>query len=116
MATQQTKPFLRLTRASIMALLLVILATAGALAHPLGNFTINRYSKITITRDTATLLYILDMAEIPTYQQMPAIDRNGDGEADVGERGDYLAAMAEELAKKPGVDAERRKGRMASGR
>ena len=98
MAAKRTKPVLRITRAVTIALLLVVLGAASALAHPLGNFTVNRYSKITVGQDTARLLYVLDMAEIPTYQAMSAIDRNGDGEADASEQADYLAAMAEELA------------------
>jgi ABC-type nickel/cobalt efflux system permease component RcnA len=43
-------------------------AAAGALAHPLGNFTINRYSRLEISGNRAYVLYVLDMAEIPTYQ------------------------------------------------
>ena len=98
MTTKRTKPRLRMARAVTLALLLVLLATVTALAHPLGNFTVNRYSKVTVGQDTVRLLYILDMAEIPTYQEMAAIDRNGDGEADEAEQADYLAAMAERLA------------------
>jgi nickel/cobalt transporter (NicO) family protein len=45
------------------------LATAGAAAaHPLGNFTINRFSRIEISGSRVYVLYVLDMAEIPTFQ------------------------------------------------
>src|SRR5580692_7347055 len=41
----------------------------GALAHPMGNFSINHYTKIiTGTRDLE-LDYVIDMAEIPTFQE-----------------------------------------------
>lgn len=45
---------------------LVLAATAGA--HPLGNFTVNRYSDVEISGNRPYVLYVLDMAEIPTFQ------------------------------------------------
>lgn len=89
---------MRMASAVTIALLLLVIGSASALAHPLGNFTINRYSKLTIGQETVRLLYVLDMAEIPTYQEMSAIDRNGDGDADASEQADYLALMADRLA------------------
>ena len=44
--------------------------SASAHAHPMGNFSINHYSGIHIGRDTVDLRYIIDIAEIPTYQQI----------------------------------------------
>ena len=41
-----------------------------AAAHPMGNFSINHYSKLKVGNHTATVLYVVDMAEIPTYQQI----------------------------------------------
>jgi nickel/cobalt exporter len=41
---------------------------ALALAHPLGNFTINRFSRIEVSGPRLYVRYVLDMAEIPTYQ------------------------------------------------
>lgn len=43
-----------------------------ALAHPLGNLTVNRYSRIEVARDEVTLRYVLDLAEIPTLQELNA--------------------------------------------
>jgi nickel/cobalt exporter len=43
-------------------------APAAASAHPLGNFTINRFSRITTSGHHIYLRYVLDLAEIPTYQ------------------------------------------------
>jgi ABC-type nickel/cobalt efflux system permease component RcnA len=48
-----------------------------AAAHPLGNFTINHLTKITVARDRVTLRYVLDMAEIPTFALMREHDPNG---------------------------------------
>jgi nickel/cobalt exporter len=41
---------------------------AIATAHPLGNFTINRYAGIEIAGSDIYVHYALDVAEIPTYQ------------------------------------------------
>ena len=55
-------------------LTLVVFAVAAlawpalAAAHPLGNFTINRFSRIEVSGPRLYVRYVLDMAEIPTYQ------------------------------------------------
>ena len=41
---------------------------ATAAAHPLGNFTINRFSRIEVSGHRLYVVYVLDMAEIPTFQ------------------------------------------------
>ncbi|HEY6151577.1 MAG TPA: sulfite exporter TauE/SafE family protein [Gaiellaceae bacterium] len=48
---------------------------ALAAAHPLGNFTINRFSRVEVSGPRLYVRYVLDMAEIPTYQA-GRIDRN----------------------------------------
>jgi len=60
----------------IAGLLLVSLfaAAGNVAAHPLGNFSISQYSAIGIHRDEIRLRYIIDMAEIPTFQE---IQENG---------------------------------------
>ena len=49
-----------------MAVLLA--APTLATAHPLGNFTINRYAGIEVAGSDIYVRYALDVAEIPTYQ------------------------------------------------
>jgi len=71
---------------------------APAEAHPLGNFTINRYSRLDLYSDAVRIRYVLDMAEIPTFQETPLIDTNGDGEFTAAENEGYLAQKSEELA------------------
>lgn len=44
------------------------LAAAPAQAHPLGNFTINHLTQVSVSSDGVRLHYILDRAEIPTFQ------------------------------------------------
>jgi nickel/cobalt exporter len=43
--------------------------TAAASAHPLGNFTINRFSRVEVAGHRVYVRYVLDLAEIPTFQQ-----------------------------------------------
>jgi ABC-type nickel/cobalt efflux system permease component RcnA len=67
---------------------------ATALAHPLGNFTVNRYSRLELSPEQVRVRYVVDMAEIPTFQAMPALDANGDGLATAEEQETYGARLA----------------------
>jgi ABC-type nickel/cobalt efflux system permease component RcnA len=68
-----------------------------AQAHPLGNFTVNRYSRLEIYEDQVRLRYVLDMAEIPTFQEMSRLDLNRDGQVDDAEGNLYASTKAKEL-------------------
>jgi ABC-type nickel/cobalt efflux system permease component RcnA len=68
-----------------LAACLQALVPAGASAHPLGNFTINHYAGIRVSPDAVLLDFVLDRAEIPTFQEIRRIDPNGDGTIDPGE-------------------------------
>jgi len=63
-----------------------LIAAPAASAHPLGNFTVNRYSGLLLSPGRVRLTYVLDMAEIPTFQETPNIDTNGDGTVTGAER------------------------------
>src|SRR5271168_5095121 len=41
-----------------------------ASAHPMGNFSVNHYSKISLDPDRIRVRYFIDLAEIPTYQEL----------------------------------------------
>jgi nickel/cobalt transporter (NicO) family protein len=47
-----------------------LLATGGVSAHPLGNFTINHLAEIRAAAGRLRVHYVLDFAEIPTFQIM----------------------------------------------
>lgn len=51
--------------------------TPGALAHPLGNFTVNRHSEIALSGERVYVRYALDLAEIPTFQEGSAVRASG---------------------------------------
>ena len=67
---------------AVLALVAAVLTPSVASAHPLGNFTVNHYSRIEPARDRVRVFYVLDMAEIPTFQEKPAIDAGPDAFAD----------------------------------
>jgi ABC-type nickel/cobalt efflux system permease component RcnA len=51
-------------------LLLLLGLCRSASAHPMGNFSVNHYSKITVEGDRIRIRYFIDLAEIPTYQEL----------------------------------------------
>lgn len=78
----------------VLGLMLIIPANRAA-AHPLGNFTVNRYSRLEVASDAIQILYIVDMAEIPTFQEHEQIDTNGDGTLEPAEQRHYLDSQVE---------------------
>ena len=52
----------------------LMLCSATSFAHPMGNFSINHYSKIKIDQKSIEVRYLIDMAEIPTFQEMRQFD------------------------------------------
>lgn len=72
---------IRVGRGLALALALVAAFPAPASAHPLGNFSVNRYSRIELASDRVTLRYVLDLAEIPTIQELQAAGLPADAPA-----------------------------------
>jgi nickel/cobalt transporter (NicO) family protein len=64
-----------------------------ALAHPLGNFTINHFMRINAGADQAQIRYVIDLAEIPTFQELQKADLNQDGTFSADEQQAYLAQV-----------------------
>jgi ABC-type nickel/cobalt efflux system permease component RcnA len=67
-------------------------------AHPLGNFTVNHLSQVRISQGSVEVHYILDQAEIPTFQETQRFDRNGDGAITGPEREPLLQQKLAEIA------------------
>jgi ABC-type nickel/cobalt efflux system permease component RcnA len=90
-------------RRGVAIALIVILSLALpsiALAHPLGNFTINHYAGLRLTSDAITIDYVLDMAEIPAFQEISSFDANQDGRPDEAETAGYHPAQCESIRSK----------------
>jgi len=58
-------------------------------AHPLGNFTINHYAGLQVSRNGVGIDYVLDMAEIPAFQEINRLDTNHNRQAETLETVNY---------------------------
>ncbi|HMC41779.1 MAG TPA: hypothetical protein VKI20_02115 [Acidimicrobiales bacterium] len=76
----------------IAAAALAVVAWGGwaapASAHPLGNFTVNRYARIEVSAGHLRVYYVLDEAEIPAFQDRAAV--TGDPRAFAASRADAV--------------------------
>jgi ABC-type nickel/cobalt efflux system permease component RcnA len=78
-----------------------------AAAHPMGNFSVNHYSKITLESDRIRIRYFIDLAEIPTYQELQqakiaATDIDPSSQAVIG----YVSARGAELGRGLTLDVD----------
>jgi ABC-type nickel/cobalt efflux system permease component RcnA len=60
----------RARRLGIFSFVFLVLGSGSVFAHPMGNFSVNHYGKIRVGQKSVEILYLVDMAEIPTYQEM----------------------------------------------
>src|SRR5437870_11071074 len=74
----------RLALSALIAAVL-ILGSSAASAHPLGN----HFTRIELANDSVKIHGVIDMAEIPTFQELQQIDTDGDGNASIAELGEY---------------------------
>ncbi len=75
---------------------LIILVTAFAVslsAHPLGNFSVNQFSRVEVEKSQIKVRSILDIAEIPTLQLKGEIDTDKDGTYSQSELDAYIAKI-----------------------
>ena len=75
-----------------------LVTSVPALAHPLGNFTVNQYAGVVVAADEVRVSRVVDMAEVPTVQELRAIDTDRDGETSATEGGSYADAECGRLA------------------
>ena len=64
-------------RLTLIACIVALAAPSAAAAHPLGNFTVNRLAAVDLAGDLVYVRYVLDLAEIPTYQERERVERPG---------------------------------------
>ena len=60
----------RVARCFLMWAVVCFGSSTLTFAHPMGNFSINHYSKITVQKDSVEIHFLIDAAEIPTFQEM----------------------------------------------
>lgn len=88
----------RLLLIGAMAVGMMLAASPSAGAHPLGNFTVNVYAGIIVRSEEILVDYVVDMAEIPAFQERAAMDTNDDGSVDGNENAAYRDATCSRLA------------------
>ena len=85
-------------RAAILLAVLTIALLGGlpgeAVAHPLGQFTINHFIRIETGSDRARIRYVIDLAEIPAFQAAQAADADRNGSLSQAELSAYLDSIA----------------------
>jgi nickel/cobalt exporter len=64
-------------RLFLLLIALAALLPPAASAHPLGNFSVNRYSAVEVSGNRIYVHYVLDLAEIPTFQERKRVRRAG---------------------------------------
>ncbi len=85
----------------------VLIPAGAAQAHPLGNFTVNHYHGLTLSPDRLDVLSIVDVAEIPTAQDLQSLAPDGSPnpaqleDAGRSQCGDLSAAVTATVDGKP---------------
>jgi len=77
--------------ASIAVGFALLCAAPGVFAHPLGNYSTNQYTLVDLRGETPVLHYQLDIAEIPSFREMDALDTDTDNAISPAEAKAYLA-------------------------
>jgi nickel/cobalt exporter len=78
-------------RIVLMVLAVLLVGTAAAQAHPLGNFTVNHYTRAELSGGEIYVRYVADLAEVPTVREKSRVEARGG-------LGPYAAASAAGLA------------------
>src|SRR5690242_10592390 len=87
----------RLLAGAAIVVAFIVTSAGGASAHPLGNFSVNRYAGIVVGAHGVAVDYVVDYAELPTYQLRHRYDANGDGDASSAERAAFARATCPTL-------------------
>ena len=78
-------------------ILILLIVCRGALAHPMGNFSVNHYSRLTLESNSISVRYDIDLAEIPAYQELQQAGVSADPNDPAACR--FLAARGAELGR-----------------
>ncbi|MBW3615545.1 MAG: nickel transporter, partial [Actinobacteria bacterium] len=73
---------------------------APAAAHPLGNFTVNRYARLEVSAGHVRVHYVLDLAEIPAFQVRKELE---------ADRRRFAKSRAEEIGRGLRLDLDGRR-------
>ncbi len=99
----------------MLCALAALLCDPPAHAHPMGNFSINHYTRLAVHAEVGAPyfgvegLYVLDLAEIPTVEEKERLDANHDGVVSDAERASYLQAQCDALSRELTLTVDARK-------
>jgi nickel/cobalt transporter (NicO) family protein len=91
------RPSLALVTA-LTALAAAATVPGDAEARPLGNFSVNHLTQVSVSAERAELNYILDQAEIPTFQEIRRYDADGSGAIEGAEKAVFLDRKLDEIS------------------
>ncbi len=77
-------------------LIALLFLSLSAAAHPLGNFSINQYSRLEVEGGRIKIRQIVDLAEIPTFQLSSEIDADKNGTLSESELNAYAERLTPE--------------------
>ncbi|MCU0238301.1 MAG: hypothetical protein MUC29_02585 [Pyrinomonadaceae bacterium] len=80
--------------------ILIFFATVSTFAHPLGNFSVNQFSQLDVSKNQIKLLQVLDLAEIPTFQLKDELDTDKNGVFSSEEINAYAEKITPEVVSK----------------
>jgi nickel/cobalt transporter (NicO) family protein len=77
----------------IYTALIILFAAFSVFAHPLGNFSVNQFSRLEVEKTGIQIKQVLDIAEIPTFQAKGEIDADKNGVFSDEELNAYVAKI-----------------------
>lgn len=83
---------------SVLIPAILVFSSSVAHGHPLGNFSTNHFAHIEVGVDQIKLRYVIDMAEIPTFQELQRLTGTGDSAPSEAELNAYAARVTEQYA------------------
>jgi len=89
--------------AAVMIACGLVAIPAIGFAHPLGNFTTNQFLGVMVGPAGVEIDYVLDLAEIPAFQERRVIDTNDDDQVSQPEEEAYRQTACSELSGGIGV-------------
>ena len=75
---------------AVLSIILFGTLFGEAVAHPLGQFTINHFVRVETGSDRARIHYVVDLAEIPSFQEAQTADADQNGSLSQAEIAAYL--------------------------
>ncbi|MFB6518885.1 nickel/cobalt transporter [Streptomyces sp. NPDC056401] len=92
--------------AALLAPFALLAAAPPAAAHPLGNFTVNYATSLTLRPKAVEADIVVDRAEIAAAQERPLIDRDRNGSVTAGEQHEYADEACATLAGQLAADVD----------